>query len=158
MSERHQVIPRTLCFIENGDSLLFIQYSEKKWAMQWLYNCPGWHIELSEGIIENAEKEILEETWLTVENTRLKWVIHIEWFFGKNIMLFVTLSTARSPETQASDEGTLHWIKKDEVGSINLIQDVQLILTKLESINQNEIFTAKSLFDGKWWLIRIDFE
>lgn len=64
-------------------------------------------------------------------------------------MLFVTLSTARSPETQASDEGTLHWIKKDEVGSINLIQDVQLILTKLESINQNEIFTAKSLFDGK---------
>lgn len=30
MPDRHQVIPRTLCFIENGDSLLFIQYSEKK--------------------------------------------------------------------------------------------------------------------------------
>lgn len=64
-------------------------------------------------------------------------------------MLFVTLSTARSPETQASDEGTLHWIRKNQVDTIPLLEDVKHILKKLESINQNEIFTAKSLFDGK---------
>ncbi len=158
MSEHHQVIPRSLCFIENNWSLLLIEYSDKKWVMQWLYNCPGWHIELSEWIIENAEKEILEETGLEVENTRLRWVIHIEGFFGKNIILFVTMSTAKTRETVASDEWILHWITKDSISTVPLIEDVKLILEKLESIEETDIFTAKSVFDGGGKLLKLDFE
>lgn len=158
MKERHKVIPRSLCFIKNEDSYLFIKYSGTKWSMAWYYNCPGWHIELGEGIIENAMKEIEEETWIQMNETKLKWVIHIDGFFGKDIMLFVTLSHTQSWVTQESEEWTLHWMKKDELTWIKLMEDVKIILEKIESLNDTEVFTAKSSFDGEWKLLRLDFE
>lgn len=158
MKERHKVIPRSLCFIKNEDSYLFIRYSESKWAMAGYYNCPGWHIELGEGIIENAEKEILEETGIHVEKTKLRWVLHIEGFFGKDIMLFVTLSHTDSWETQESEEWTLHWMKKEEISWIQLMEDVKTILEKMESMNSDSVFTGKSLFDGEGKLLRLDIE
>lgn len=158
MKERHQVIPRSLCFIKNNDSYLLMEYSEKKGPMAGYWNCPGWHIEFSEWIIENAEKEILEETWLKVENTKLQWVLHIEWFFGKNIMLFITLSKTHEWDTLSSDEWTLHWKKREELSWVNLMEDVKIILDKVETMNEQDIFTGKSVFDGGGKLLRIEFE
>lgn len=96
--------------------------------MQGFFNCPGGHIEFGEGIIENAEKEIFEETGLKITGARLKGVIHITNFFVKNIILFVTLS-----ETDAVDsgEGKLHWVDLDKLDQVNLIEDVKNILNKL---------------------------
>ncbi|OGG89702.1 hypothetical protein A3H55_03675, partial [Candidatus Kuenenbacteria bacterium RIFCSPLOWO2_02_FULL_42_16] len=156
--DRHQTIPRTLCLIVNQGKILLIEFSEKKGAMQGFFNCPGGHIEFGEGIIENAEKEIFEETGLKVAGTKLKGVIHIANFFGKNIILFVTLSKTDVVDVIDSDEGKLHWVGLNKLDQVNLIEDVKIILDKLTLIGENDIFTAKSEFDGGGKLMKMDFE
>jgi len=158
MKDRHQTIPRTLCLIVNQGKILLIEFSEKKGAMQGFFNCPGGHIEFGEGIIENAEKEIFEETGLKVAGTKLKGVIHIANFFGKNIILFVTLSKTDVVDVIDSDEGKLHWVGLNKLDQVNLIEDVKIILDKLTLIGENDIFTAKSEFDGGGKLMKMDFE
>ncbi len=158
IKERHQTIPRTLCLIENQGKILLIEFSEKKGAMQGFFNCPGGHIELGEGIIENAEREIFEETGLKVAGTKLKGVIHITNFFEKNIILFVTLSKTDVVDVIDSDEGKLHWIYLNKLEQVNLIEDVKIILDKLTLIGENDIFTAKSEFDGGGKLLKMEFE
>lgn len=158
MKERHQIVSRTLCLIMNEGKILLIEFSEKKGAMQGFFNCPGGHIELGEGIIENAEREIFEETGLRVAGTKLKGVIHIANFFGKNIILFVTLSKTDSNEVIASDEGKLHWVDLDKLDQVNLIEDVKIILDKLKTMKEDDVFTAKSEFDGSGKLLKMEFE
>ena len=158
MKDRHQTIPRTLCLIVNQGKILLIEFSEKKGAMQGFFNCPGGHIEFGEGIIENAEKEIFEETGLKVAGTKLKGVIHTANFFGKNIILFVTLSKTDVVDVIDSDEGKLHWVGLNKLDQVNLIEDVKIILDKLTLIGENDIFTAKSEFDGGGKLMKMDFE
>ncbi len=126
--------------------------------MQGFFNCPGGHIEFGEGIIENAEKEILEETGLKVTGTKLKGVIHITNFFGKNIILFVTLSKSDVTDVIDCDEGKLHWVDLNKLEQVRLIEDVKNILDKLTSIGESDIFTAKSEFDGGGKLLKMDFE
>lgn len=158
MSERHQVIPRTLCIILNEGKILLIEFSEKKGAMQGFYNCPGGHIEYGEGIIENAEREIFEETGIEVKNTKLKGVVHITNFFGKNVMLFVTLSKTNISEVIESEEGKLHWVDTSKLNEVNLIKDVKLILDKINSMEDGGAFVAKSEFDGGGKLLEMKFE
>jgi ADP-ribose pyrophosphatase YjhB (NUDIX family) len=158
MKDRYQTIPRTMCLIMNRGRILLIEFSEKKGAMQGFFNCPGGHIEPGEGIIENAEKEIFEETGLRVSGTKLKGVIHSTNFFGKNIISFVTLSKTDSSEVIDGDEGKLHWVDLDKLDIVNLIEDVKIILEKLNTIGENDIFTAKSEFDGGGNLLKMEFE
>lgn len=158
MKDRYQIIPRTLCLVINKGKILLIEFSEKKGSMQGFFNCPGGHIEFGEGIIENAEKEIFEETGLRVAGTKLKGVIHITNFFGKNIILFVTLSKTDSNEVIASDEGELHWVDLDKLDQVNLIEDVKIIFDKLKTMREGNIFTAKSEFDGGGKLLKMEFE
>ena len=158
MKVRHQVIPRTLCLIVNQGRILLIEFSEKKGAMQGFFNCPGGHIEFGEGIIENAEKEIFEETGLIVNSTKLRGIIHITNFFGKNVMLFVTFSETNFTKIIESEEGKLHWVDLDKLDQVNLIEDVVIIINKLNLIGENDIFTAKCEFDGGGKLLNMEFE
>lgn len=158
MKNRHQVTPRTLCLIRNGEKILLIEFSKEKGDMQGFYNAPGGHVEFNEGIIECAKKEIFEETGLKPNNTKLKGIVHITNFFGKNVMLFVTLSDTDEKNVIECSEGKLHWIDIDKINEVNIIKDVKIIIDKINELDENEIFTAKSKFDGKGKLLKMDFE
>ena len=162
MQQRHQTIPRSLCFVFNAEKqLLLVKFSENKGEMQGFYNPPGGHIEKEEGILENAEKEIYEETGLKVTATCLKGVLHATNFFGKDIMLFVTESKAVDPAIPADfefEEGQPEWIDLNKINEIKIFEDIKLILNKLQGLKAGEIFTAKSRFDGKGKLLALDFE
>lgn len=145
--QRHQVIPRTLCIVKNGNKVLLIEYAERKGELYGFFNLLGGHIESDEGIIENASKEIHEETGLRPETTKLKGIVHIDNFFGKNIMMFVTLSETNSTDVIESDEGKLHWVDIDKVDSLKIFEDVKIILDKINEIKEDEVFTAKSRFN-----------
>lgn len=108
MKNKYRLIPRTLCLIMNGEKILLIEFSEQKGKLYGFYNAPGGHIELSEGIIKCAKREIYEETGLKPGNTKLKGVLNVTNFFGKNVMMFVTLSHTDKTEVIESEEGKLH--------------------------------------------------
>lgn len=154
---RHSVIPRTLCFIFHKGKALLIKYSEKKWDMAWYYNWVWWHIEEWEWIIQSAQREILEETWLKVD-ARIAWIVHATNFYWKNIMLYITVSKATSDKFVEDDEWTLHWIEPSELDNYKVFEDFSILMNKVVTINDWEIFTAKSLFDWKSWMLEFNIE
>ncbi len=156
--QRHQVVPRGTCLIIKNNKILLLEFSKQKGKLAGYFDPPGGHIELGEGIIENAEKEIFEETGLKVTNTRLRGVIHVNNFFGKNLMLFVIQSEPVTKELVESDEGTLHWVDIAKVNELKIFDDILLILNKISTLKENEIFTAISQFDDNGKLLRFDFE
>ena len=157
MAERHSVIPRTLCLVFYGDEILMIKGSEKKdWS--GIYNALGGHIEKGESVIESAEREIREESGLTVFETKLKGIVHASNFFGKNVMMFVTSSKANTKEVMSSDEGELIWIKETEIDRLRMFEDMKPILERVIGMKPGEIFVGTSEFDGKDKLLALDIK
>lgn len=144
MTIRYSVIPRTLCFIFYEDEVLLLKAGNSKaWAGR--YDPVGGHIEKGEDVVESAEREIFEETGLTVTDTRLRAVIHSTNFFGKNIMLFVTTSTAGTKDVTANHEGELVWVKLSEIENYPVFADVGPILEKIRT--DEKLFTGTVEFD-----------
>jgi len=156
--QRHRVIPRTLCIIKNKNKILLIEYSKRKGDLYGFFNALGGHIESDEGIIENAQKEIFEETGLQPETTKLKGIVHINNFFGKKVMMFVTLSETFTADVIESDEGKLHWVDVDEINLLKIFEDIKIILDKLANSKDTEVFTAKSRFHDDGSLDFFEFE
>ncbi|MEN8253689.1 MAG: NUDIX domain-containing protein [Patescibacteria group bacterium] len=157
--QRYSVIPRTLCFVfDKNKRLLLIKFSKDKGDMAGYFNPPGGHIEHGEGILENAEKEILEETGVQVSDTKLRGVVHASNFFNKNIMLFVTVSTVNDPKLVASKEGIPSWVKLNEINNLKLMDDIKVILEQLQKTPDNEVFTAKSSFDDEGNLLSFEVD
>lgn len=158
MKKRYEISPRTLCLIKNKNKILLIEYSQRKGEMYGFFNALGGHIEFGEGIIESANREIFEESWLKLNKTKLKWVAHFTNFFWENGIMFITLSKTKKSNFIESDEWKLHWIKIDEIEKLNIFKDVKILINKINTLDKNEIFTAKIEFDWKWELLKIDFE
>ena len=146
MSERHSVIPRTMCLIFNDDDVLLMKGSEQKeWAGK--YDPVGGHIEEQEDILESALREIKEETGLSPKNASIRGIIHAANFFNKNIMLFVITATSEKREVVHSEEGTLECIPVDEVHDINTFDDVKPIIDAVVELEPHQIVTGKIVFD-----------
>src|SRR5690554_8185938 len=75
---RWLVIPRTLCFITHGDDVLLLKRGLHKRVYPGRYNGVGGHIERDEDPLTSAIREMQEETGLTVEDVRLRGLIHVD--------------------------------------------------------------------------------
>ena len=155
--QRHSIIPRTSCLIFHRGKLLLIKYSEKKWEREWWYNRIWWHIEQGEWIIENAKREILEETWLVLD-VKLKWVIHVSDYFWKNFMLYVTISESESEVVKSNDEWTLYRVNPDELDNYKIFKDVKIVLDEIKKLKDWVVFTAKTKFNWEWDLVNFEME
>lgn len=157
MTDRHTVVPRTLCFVFFGDEVLLLKASNNK-EWEGVYNPVGGHIEKGEGVIECANREIQEETGLTVKNTKLKGIVHVTNFYGKNVMMFVTSSNAPSKSVVSSDEGQLEWVNLNKLESLKMFEDVKPILKHVLEMPEGQIFVGTSEYDGKDKLLSLDIK
>lgn len=155
MADVHTVIPRTLSFVFYKDEVLLLKGNRLK---DWngIYDPVGGHIEKGESIIDSAAREIEEESGLDVVNIKLRGIVHVSDFFGKNIILFVTSSQAKTKKVVGSEEGTPEWIKIKELDKIRLFEDIKPILKHLFKIPEGKIFIGTSQFDGKEKLLALD--
>ncbi|MGD9128916.1 MAG: NUDIX domain-containing protein [Candidatus Woesebacteria bacterium] len=155
---RHTVVPRTLCFVFHQDELLLIKANASK-DWEGFYNALGGHIEKGEDIIDNAVREIKEESGLDVTETKLKGIVHASNFFGKDIMMFVTTSKASTKTLDEIEtrEGNLEWVRVSELDKLKIFDDIKPILSKILKNDSDEVFTAASEFDGKDGLLKISF-
>ncbi|MCA9390147.1 NUDIX domain-containing protein [candidate division WWE3 bacterium] len=148
MSERHAVIPRTMCFIFHGDSILFMKGSEQKeWAGK--YDPIGGHIEQGEDVLDSALREIEEESGLRPSNASVRGVIHVTNFFKKNIMLFIVTAESDVAEVVHGEEGTLEWIPQNKLDELNTFDDVKPILEKVVALEPHQILTGSITFDDE---------
>jgi 8-oxo-dGTP diphosphatase len=128
---RWLVIPRTLCFVLNGDDVLLMKRAAHKRIFPNRYNGVGGHIERDEDPLTSARREIREETGLEVRDLRLRAVYNVDAGAeaGVGVLLFTATSDARA--TIASDEGTLHWVPRSEVMNYDLVEDIPLVLPRI---------------------------
>lgn len=150
--QRYMVIPRTLCFVFNDqDEILFIERSSTKFDAGMM-NGLGGHIEKGEDIIMSAERERFEESGIKPESTEIMGIIHDTNLFGKDIIVFVTKSTTTQKDLIDSDEGSLKWVKINEIDKLNTYADIKQFI---DLIKLNKKFTGTSLFNGESKLIEM---
>lgn len=132
------VIPRTLCFVTNGDDVLLMKRSPHKRVFPNQYNGLGGHIERGEDPLAGARREIREEAGLDVREVRLRAVNHIDAGKTSGILLFVFTAISDTREVTANDEGTLHWIRIADVSALDLVEDLPVLLPRVLSMGETE--------------------
>lgn len=130
--DRYQTVPRTLCFVTNGDDVLLLRGAPDKRIWPNLYNGVGGHVNPEEDVLTAAVREIHEETGLTVDDLQLRGVINIPVEEpNTGIMVFVFTGTAAERAVQASEEGVPEWVPGDQVLELELVEDLPVLLPKV---------------------------
>jgi 8-oxo-dGTP diphosphatase len=129
---RWLTIPRTLCFVLNGDDVLLMKRAADKRVFPNCFNGVGGHIERNEDPYTSARREILEETGLNVRELQLRAVYNIDAGAGTGVVLFVFTCFSQSRQLQSDErEGSLHWVPRHEVMNLDLVEDLPMILPRL---------------------------
>lgn len=129
---RYRVIPRTLCFIINGEDVLLLRGGPHKRLWAGKYNGIGGHVEAHEDIYTSVLREVREETGLSVHEVRLRLVVHADAGDpGVGIMIFVFTAAASTREVTPSDEGSLEWVPCSNLPLEDVVEDLPLLLPRL---------------------------
>jgi 8-oxo-dGTP diphosphatase len=140
---RWLVIPRTLCFVFNGDDVLLMKRGAHRRVFPNQYNGLGGHIERDEDPLTGAKREIKEESGLDVHDVRLRSVHNIDTGQETGIILFVYTAKSNSRSVvDDSHEGSLEWVPVANLADYDLVEDLPLLLPKLASQNNTVPFSV----------------
>lgn len=136
--ERIAHLNSTVCYLKKDNKVLMIKFA-KKWGN--VYAPPGGKFETGESPLDCIIREYYEETGLTLINPRLQGISY--WKDSVEGIIFVYTAEDFKGDLTASEEGSLEWIR---------LEDLQ----NIPQFDQNEKFTPylfkKELFEGKFLL------
>ena len=149
---RYLTVPRTLCFVLNGDDVLLIRRSLHKRLFPGKVNGVGGHVETGEDVVVSAAREIFEEKGLRVHDLRLAGVVHVDGRLGQTdplpdgtvpgVMVFVFTAQAAGRDICPGDEGDLLWVPLSEVHGLDWVDgDPRLLLLALEARDSRRPFS-----------------
>ena len=132
LSERYQVIPRTLSFLFRDGRVLFLRGAPDKRLWPNQLNGIGGHLERDETPREGAQREIKEETGLEVAALDLRAIVHVSGRPGDaGICIFVFVGQAPSRRVRASVEGTLEWHTMECLPWDEMVADLPHLLPRI---------------------------
>ena len=147
--DRYISIPRTLIFLTRGDSVLLLKGAPTKriWANK--YNGVGGHVERGEDILSSAKRELEEETGFSAD-LRLVGVLQVDVEPKIGISVYVFTGESAKGEPRPSEEGTLEWIPFAKLNEYPLVEDVAILLEKIQMMKMiDPPFSARSFYDEK---------
>jgi 8-oxo-dGTP diphosphatase len=147
-ADRYKVVPRTLCFITHGDEVLLLRGAPTKRIWPDKYNGVGGHVEADEDIYASAVREMREETGLDMADARLRGILNIDVGQETGIIVFVFTARALGRDARPSPEGTLEWIKQDQLNTLDLVEDLPELLPRVLAMRPHDApFFARYHYD-----------
>lgn len=153
MKRTEDVELTVLCLIRRNDEYLLQDRIKKDWRG---FTLPGGHVESGESIVDAVIREMQEETGLTVDNPKLCGVKHFP-ISGENgesgrYLVFLFVADKFSGEVISSAEGAMHWVKKEDLGKVNLVNDFKELLEVMLDENLSEFQYVVE--EGKWKVVK----
>jgi len=146
--DRYMLIPRVLIFLRRGSRVLLLKGASDKrlWANK--YNGIGGHVEPGEDILSAARRELLEETGLAADLWLCGTVV-VETGENPGIGMYIFSGDASNGLPIASAEGTLEWIPFTDVPNLPTVEDVPLLLGRIQEMKRGDApFHARSFYDN----------
>lgn len=134
MGRTENVELTVLCLIHKDNQYLLQDRIKEDWQG---FTLPGGHIEKDESIVDAVIREMKEETGLTIMNPKLCGVKHFPIENGRYIV-FLFSADKFTGEVISSQEGTMHWIDKEKLSSVNAVKDLDELLQVMLDDNLNE--------------------
>ena len=137
----------TLCYIEKDDSYLMLHRIKKKNDVnkdKWIG--VGGHFEKDETPEECLLREVKEETGLTLTAWKFRGLV--TFISDTGVTEYMCLYTADQFEGEITDcsEGTLEWVKKEEIFGLNLWEGDKIFFRLM---NENHpFFSLKLRYEG----------
>ena len=147
MSRIERVELTVLCLIHKDNQYLLQDRVKNDWRG---YTLPGGHIEKEESIVDAVIREMKEETGLTILNPKLCGVKQFPIEDGRYIV-FLFSADSFTGEVISSEEGNMHWVMKDELSKVNLVNDFYELLQVIIDDNLNEF--QYMIEDNEWKII-----
>lgn len=136
-----------LCLIHKDEKYLLQNRVKKDWKG---YTLPGGHIEKGESIVDAVIREMKEETGLTIKNPNLCGVKQFP-IEGGRYLVFLFETEQFEGELVSSEEGEMYWINKEELSTVNVVNDFDDLLEVMLSAQLTEFQYIK---DGEKWEVK----
>ena len=136
----------TVCLIKDVDTDSYLMQNRVK--EDWLgYTLPGGHVEPGESITLSVIREIKEETGLDIKNPKFKGVKQFKTGFGR-YMVFIYVVTEFTGKLKSSDEGSVGWVKRIKVHTLNTVPNLDKIIEIAESDEAHELYYVEESPDN----------
>ena len=122
----------TLCYIENSGRYLMMLRNKKENdpnSGKWIG--VGGKINPGEKPADCALREIFEETGLCVQNLKYTGKVYFLSDKWDDELMHLFVAVSESDRVCSCDEGTLRWIKKEDILSLNLWEGDRVFLKRL---------------------------
>lgn len=137
-----------LCLIEKDQQYLLQDRVKEDWKG---YTLPGGHIEIGESVVEAVIREMKEETGLTIHNPMLRGMKQFPTDKGR-YLVFLFWTKEFEGEVCSSQEGAMHWVKKEELSKVNLVKDFEQLVEVIVDDNLTEF---QYVIDDQEWKVQI---
>ena len=144
MSKTESVELTVLCLVHRGDLLLLQNRVKKDWQG---WTMPGGHVEPGESIVDSVIREMKEETGLTIRNPKLCGIKQFP-IEGGRYIVFLFRTEEFEGELISSEEGKMHWVDKEDLSKVNLVNDLRELLDVMIEDQLTEFRYV--IEDGKW--------
>ncbi|MGX7200334.1 8-oxo-dGTP diphosphatase [Enterococcus nangangensis] len=146
MAESEAAIFTNMCMIENEYGEVLVEDRQKK---DWPgLTFPGGHVELGESFVEACQREVWEETGLTVTNLHLCGVKQFQTRAKERYVIFFYRTKHFSGKLQASAEGPVYWLPKGQLKKQKVAPDFLEMVQVMEDENLSEFFYQQAA--GDW--------
>lgn len=145
-----QTILSTLGYIRNNNQILMIHKNKKKNIQFGKWNGLGGKMEAQESPENAIVREIREESNLIVQDPALRGILYFPNFCDQNnwLVFVYTFYKFHGAQLQESSEGTLHWVKEEQLLSLPLWEGDKVFIPWI--LNEGgPFFSATFLYKGQ---------